>query len=81
MRARVFRIDAGTAGGNITIEADELSGGYVWDTLSAMVQFDAGESHSDTGSSVSSLEPHLAFARDRTTTTACPSPCRRSSIR
>lgn len=33
----------------------------MWDTLSAMVQFDAGESHSDTGSSVSSLEPHLAF--------------------
>ena len=61
VRARVFRIDAGTAGGNVTIEADELSSSYVWDTLSAMVQFDAGESQSDTSSSVSSLEPHLAF--------------------
>jgi hypothetical protein len=61
VRARVFRTDAGTSEKNVTIEADELSGSYVWDTLSALVQFDAKDTPLDIGSSVASSQPHLAF--------------------
>jgi hypothetical protein len=60
-RARVVQIECEGAGGTVTIEADELSSSYVWDTFTALAQFDAGEGQSEICSLAPSVQPHLAF--------------------
>ena len=41
VRARVVHIECDGAERTVTIEADELSSSYVWDTFSALAQFDS----------------------------------------
>jgi hypothetical protein len=59
--ARVVQISSADAQGNITIEADELSHSYMWDTFTALAQHDAGDIQRDTRPFVPPLKPHLAF--------------------
>src|ERR1700743_1419366 len=42
--ARVVQIRAAGAEQIVTIEADELSSSYIWDTFTALAQHEAGES-------------------------------------
>lgn len=59
--ARVVQIVSAEAERNITIDADELSSSYVWDTFTALAQHDAGEGQCDSRPSVPPMKPHLAF--------------------
>lgn len=60
-RARVVQIDCEGAEGAVTIQADELSSSYVWDTFIALAQNDAEEGPSKSSSLAPSKPPHLAF--------------------
>jgi hypothetical protein len=60
-RARVVRIEHEGAEGTVTIEVDELSDSYVWDTFSALAEYDAGEGQPEICSLAPSMQPHLAF--------------------
>jgi hypothetical protein len=59
--ARVVRNSSAEAGRSITIDADELSSSYVWDTFAALAQHDAGEIQCDARPSLPPMKPHLAF--------------------
>jgi hypothetical protein len=59
--ARVVQISSADVEGSVTIDADELSSSYVWDTFTALAQHDAGEIQSDVQTSVPPMKPHLAF--------------------
>jgi len=59
--ARVVQISSADAENKITIDADELSSSYVWDTFTALAQHDAGEIQCDARPSVPPMKPHLAF--------------------
>jgi hypothetical protein len=58
-RARVVKIEC--EGAVVTIEADELSSSYVWDTFGALAEYDAAENQSEICSLAPSTQPHLAF--------------------
>jgi hypothetical protein len=60
-QARVVQIDCEGAEGAVTIDADELSSSYVWDTFTALAQIDADEGQSKACSLAPSMPPHLAF--------------------
>jgi hypothetical protein len=59
--ARVVRVSSADAENGITIDADELSSSYVWDTFTALAQHDAGECQCDARPSAPPMKPHLAF--------------------
>jgi hypothetical protein len=59
--ARVVQISSADAEGSVTIDADELSHSYVWDTFTALAQHDAGDVRRDAPPSVPPMKPHLAF--------------------
>ena len=59
--ARVVRVSSADAENGITIDADELSSSYVWDTFTALAQHDAGDSRCDAHPSAPPMKPHLAF--------------------
>jgi len=70
VRARVIQVsDAANAEGDFTIEADELSSGYLWETLIALAKSDDGGLTPKTPapqkhkSPHSALEPTLRLAR------------------
>jgi hypothetical protein len=69
-RARVVKIEC-EGEGAVTIEADELSSGYVWDTFGALVQFDAAESQSEICLLAPWTQPHLAFEATLTLVRQC----------
>jgi hypothetical protein len=59
--ARIVQISFADAERRVTIEADELSSNYVWDTFTALTQHDAGKFQSYARSDVPPMKPHLAF--------------------
>jgi len=70
VRARVIQVsDAANAEGDFTVEADELSSGYLWETLIALAKSDDGGLTPKTPapqkhkSPHSALEPTLRLAR------------------
>jgi hypothetical protein len=63
VRARVTRISSPSPGaeGHFTIDVDELSSGYLLETLSALAQSDDGKLSSDELSSMKPTKPHSAL--------------------
>jgi hypothetical protein len=63
VRARVTRISSRSPGaeGHFMIDVDELSNGYLLETLSALAQSDDGKLSSDELSSMKSTKPHSAL--------------------
>jgi hypothetical protein len=63
VRARVTRISSPSPGaeGHFTIDVDELSSGYLLETLSALAQSEDGKLSSDEFSSVKPTKPHSAL--------------------
>jgi hypothetical protein len=61
--ARVTRVSSPPPGtdGHFTIDVDELSSGYLWETFSALAQSDDGEHSSDELSSTKPTKPHSAL--------------------
>jgi hypothetical protein len=59
--ARVVQIRAAGSEQIVTIEADELSSSYIWDTFTALAQHEAGESAYGTRPGATPMKPHLAF--------------------
>ena len=62
VRARVIRVSPSSgAEGHFTIDVDELSSGYLLETLSALAQSDNGKVSSDELSSMKATKPHSAL--------------------
>lgn len=59
--ARVVQVGSADAEQIITIEADELSSSYVWDTFTALAQHEASETACSLRPATPSTKPHLAF--------------------
>jgi hypothetical protein len=60
--ARVIQVKIAGAEQIITIEADELSSSYIWDTFTALAQHEAGESAYGARPGATPMKPHLAFS-------------------
>ena len=62
VRARVIRVSPSSgAEGHFTIDVDELSSGYLLETLSALAQSDHGKLSSDELASMKATKPHSAL--------------------
>jgi hypothetical protein len=70
-RARVVQMEREGADGTVTIEADELSSSYVWDTFTALAQFDADAAQPKKRSFAPSNRPPLAFEATLTLVREC----------